>query len=162
MNKFKVKIFVQDAFPCFHIIQYDLKNKSFCPGRIPFNSVAISYSNKNFPVNKNINNINKNFSNNNKNISKNGKNGKNKNLKNNNNRNINNGKFPYYIEIKFLIIINFKFPYYIKFNIKFKFPYYIEIKFLIIINFKFPYYIVINIKINNVIGVRQLPLPITA
>ena len=51
------------------------------PGRIPFNSVAISYSNKNFPANKNIND--KNFSNNNKNISKNGKNnGKNKNLKN--------------------------------------------------------------------------------
>ena len=110
MNKFKVKIFVQDAFPCFHIIQYDLKNKSFCPGRIPFNSVASSNSNKNFTANKNINNINKNFSNNNKNISKNGKNGKNngknKNLKNNNNRNINNGKFPYYIVV-------------IKFSIKF-------------------------------------------
>ena len=37
---------------------------NFCPGRIPFNSVAISYSNKNFPANKNINNSNKNFSNN--------------------------------------------------------------------------------------------------
>ena len=83
---------------------------NFRPGRIPFNSVAISYSNKNFPANKNINNNNKNFSNNNKNISKNGKNGKNngknKNLKNNNNRNINNSKFPYYIVV-------------IKFSIKF-------------------------------------------
>ena len=46
------------------------------PGRIPFNSVAISYSNKNFPANKNISNNNKNFSKNGKN------NGKNKNLKN--------------------------------------------------------------------------------
>ena len=64
-------------------------NFSF-PGRIPSNSVAISYSNKNFPANKNINNNNKNFTKNSKNISK------NKNLKNNNNRNINNGKFPYY------------------------------------------------------------------
>ena len=61
------------------------------PGRIPFNSVAISYSNKNFPVNKNINN-NKNFNNNNNNIKN-----FNKNLKNNNNTNINNYKFPYYI-----------------------------------------------------------------
>ena len=41
------------------------------PGRIPSNSVAIGYSNKNFPANKNINNINKNFSNNNKNINNN-------------------------------------------------------------------------------------------
>ena len=44
------------------------------PGRIPFNSVVISYNNKNFTANKNNNN--KNFSNNNKNFSD------NKNLKN--------------------------------------------------------------------------------
>ena len=65
-----------------------MSNFSF-PGRIPFNSVAISYSNKNFPANKNINNSNKNFSNNNKKIS---------------------------ISVKFSIkFINTKFPYYIKF-----------------------------------------------
>ena len=59
-----------------------MSNFSF-PGRIPFNSVAISYSNKNFPANKNINNSNKNFSNNNKNINNNIKNfTNNKNLKN--------------------------------------------------------------------------------
>ena len=52
---------------------------NFCPGRITFNSVAISYSNKNFPTNKNINNNNKNFSNNNRNINN------NKNFNNNNN-----------------------------------------------------------------------------
>ena len=142
------------------------------PGRIPsFNLVAISYSNKNFPANKNINNNNKNFSNNNKNL---------KNISQINYPNLKgrvkfkvsvkisisvkfpsiikfsikfgNTKFPYYIEIKFNNIINFKFPYYIKFSIKFntKFPYYIVI-------IKFPYYI----KINNVIGVRQLQEAIT-
>ena len=119
------------------------------PGRIPsFNLVAISYSNKNFPANKNINNNNKNFGNNNKNINNINKNfGNNKNLKN-----ISQINYP---NLKGRV----KFPSIIKFSIKFgntKFPYYIEIKFLIIINFKFPYYIVINIKINNVIGVRQL------
>ena len=144
-------------------------------------SVAISYSNKNFPANKNINNSNKNFSNN-------------KNLKNISQINypnlkgranfisvkfisiikfsikFGNTKFPYYIEIKFNSIINFKFPYYIKFPsiIKFntKFSYYILIvKFFI----KFPYYIIIikfirikYIKINNVIGVRQLHSSVTA
>ena len=141
------------------------------PGRIPFNSVAISYSNKNFPINKNINNNNKNFSNNNKNISQINY----PNLKGRANSisvkfiniikfgiKFGNTKFPYYIEIKFNSIINFKFPYYIKFPsiIKFntKFPYYIVIV-------KFPYYIkfpsINYIKINNVIGVRQLHSSVT-
>ena len=113
-----------------------------------FNLVVISYSNKNFSVNKNINNSNKNFGNNNKNINNINKNfGNNKNLKN-----ISQINYP---NLKGRV----KFPNIIKFSIKFgntKFPYYIEIKFNSIINFKFPYYIVINIKINNVIGVRQL------
>ena len=103
------------------------------PGRIPFNSVAISYSNKNFPVNKNINNNIKNFSN----I---------KNLKNISQINYPNlkgwAKFKVSIKIssiKFSIKFNnAKFPYYIKFN-----------------NAKFPYYIKF-IKTNNVIGARQL------
>ena len=51
-----------------------MSNFSF-PGRIPSNSVAIGYSNKNFPANKNFSNTNKNI-NNNKNFSN------NKNLKN--------------------------------------------------------------------------------
>ena len=64
-------------------------NFSF-PGRIPSNSVAISYSNKNFPVNKNINNNIKNFSNN-KNINNINKNfTANKNI--NNNKNFSNNK----------------------------------------------------------------------
>ena len=64
----------------------------FRPGRIlSFNLVDSSYSNKNFPANKNINNSNKNinninkkFSNNNKNFNNNNNNIKNfnKNLKN--------------------------------------------------------------------------------
>ena len=60
-----------------------MSNFSF-PGRISSNSVAISYINKNFPANKNINNNIKNFSNNNKNFSNNNNNIKNfnKNLKN--------------------------------------------------------------------------------
>ena len=106
---------------------------NFRPGRIPFNSVAISYSNKNFPANKNISNNNKNFSNNNKNINNINKNfGNNKNLKN-----ISQINYP---NLKGRV----KFPSIIKFSIKFgntKFPYYIEIKFNSIINFKFPYYI---------------------
>jgi len=61
-----------------------MSNFSF-PGRISSNSVAISYINKNFPANKNINNIIKNFGNNNKNI-----NNINKNFTGN--KNINNNK----------------------------------------------------------------------
>ena len=106
------------------------------PGRIPSNSVAISYSNKNFPVNKNINNNIKNFTNNNKNI-----NNSNKNFTNNKNlKNISQINYP---NLKGRAIsISVKFPSIIKFSIKFgntKFPYYIEIKFNI--KFKFPYYI---------------------
>ena len=66
-----------------------MSNFSF-PGRIPFNSVAISYSNKNFPVNKNINNSNKNFGNNNKNINNINKNISNNNKKFSNNKNLKN------------------------------------------------------------------------
>ena len=67
-----------------------MSNFSF-PGRIPSNSVAISYNNKNFPVNKNINNNIKNFSNNNKNINNINKNfTANKNI--NNNKNFSNNK----------------------------------------------------------------------
>ena len=126
---------------------------NFRPGRIPFNSVASSNSNKNFPANKNINNNNKNINNINKNFSNNNKNF------NNNNNNIKN----FNKNLKNISQINYpnlkgrvKFPSIIKFSIKFntKFPYYIVIV-------KFPYYIkfpsINYIKfINNVIGVRQL------
>ena len=57
-----------------------MSNFSF-PGSVSSNSVVVSYSNKNFPANKNINN-NKNFTAN-KNINNNIKNfSNNKNLKN--------------------------------------------------------------------------------
>jgi len=80
------------------------------PGRIPFNSVANSNNVKNFPANKNINNIIKNFSNN-------------KNLKNISQINYPNLKGC----VKFKVSV--KISKSVKFSIKFnnaKFPYYIK------------------------------------
>ena len=120
---------------------------NFCSGRIPFNSVASSYSNKNFPINKNINNSNKNISSN-KNFTNNNKNINNNNKNFSNNKNLKNISQINYPNLKGQAIsISVKFPSIIKFSIKFgntKFPYYIEIKFNSIINFKFPYYIKFN------------------
>ena len=93
-----------------------MSNFSF-PGRISSNSVAISYINKNFPANKNINNNIKNFSNNNKNFSN------NKNLKNISQINYPNSK----AQAKFKVSVKISMS--VKFSIKFnntKFPYYIK------------------------------------